>query len=74
MNETFAECYIMDKDMTVINAVFQACKDDMDIIRPELVKKANGNHVVMCGFEDKNRMQMVVGRMEKKFPGKLSWR
>ena len=74
MNQTFAECYIMDKDMTVVNAVFEACKDEKYILKPELVKKANGHHVVMCGFKDRNYMQVVVGRFDKLFPGKLSWR
>lgn len=74
MNETVAECYIMDKDRTVVKAVYDACKEEKYILDPQLVKKANGHHVVMCGFEDKTTMQTVIWKFERKFPGKLSWR
>ncbi len=74
MNETFAECYIMDEDRTTAKAVYDACKDESYILDPQLVKKANGHYAVMCGFKNRNTMQMIVGKFEKKFPGKLSWR
>ena len=71
------EAYLKTRDHDEEDAIFNAFCDESKALKPgkHVVNENGEDHcVITCGFKDRHHCQMVIGKIEKLFPGKIDWR
>ena len=73
----------MDNYMVMVEAVvahdeakeiFRAFCEERRALRAQISPKDAVNDSITAGFESDNVKKTVIGKIEKMFPGKISWR
>ena len=73
----------MDNNLVMVEAVvahdeakeiFRAFCEERRALRAQITPKDAVNDSITAGFENDNVRRIVVGKIEKMFPGKISWR
>ena len=74
MTEYLAECYIESTDNKDEDAIVEFLTSNKHVIKPSSSRREDGHVSVMCGFNGFGVFKMIIGMVEDRFPGKVSWR